>query len=766
MNHPRNIFMIGMGGMGMAPLALYLQKSGHRVCGVDASWRAPVRKMFSESDVRMLGAVTEIPMDTDWVVYSSAVQPDHPLLLEAEKLGLECFRRGELLAQISREKNLVAVCGSHGKTSTSGMLITALKTAGIEFDYVLGGLFNGNQFSPANACGSEWLIAEVDESDGTIDLFSPAITVALNLDWDHADRYQTHDALRHAFQMLIDRTSQSVVLPYASQNEIHSPKHADLYTFGDLGDYQYDIEMERSGYLTLKLGGRFPSHRSIVKAMGEFNATNATVALAVCHLMGVTLHKNLLKEYPGVSRRQELLYQDDDSLVFEDYAHHPTELDALCKSLMRNYPYHDLYLIYQPHRYSRTAQFGKDFADVLAKCPHVALMQVYAAGEPPLSNGTSAAIFEHLKNKARDVCYCDSEAALKLWLDSIPVGRRRLVVFVGAGDIEHTAHRYVDSLKGDAPEAKSSTPDWWLELKDSVSEQTLLTEDEPLANKTTMRVGGSARFYAEPVDLRDLTKVLHAAARAGIPAFPLGRGSNIIVSDSGFPGVIVRLSKDNWKQIRVLNDHQIYAGAGARLKQLCSKAASTGMVGFEFLEGIPGTVGGSLRMNAGAMGMWLFDVVEELHLITPGGDFKKLKREEIHAAYRNCSELTENYAVGAILNAVGKDDVEKIKAKIKGFSEKRKQSQPREASAGCVFKNPEGGHAGRLIDDSGLKGFTVGGAVVSPVHANFIINNGTATAQDVIDLVKHIRQQIQDTKGVNLEPEVKLLGAEWKDVLK
>lgn len=747
----------------MAPLAIYLKEMGHFVSGTDASLREPVAALFKERNIAVLDP-EDIPVETEWVVFSSAVAEHHPLLSNARRHGFACFRRGELLAHLSRETNLIAICGSHGKTSTSGMLITALKSTGFQFDYVLGGLFTANQMPPAQYNQAPWLVAEVDESDGTIDHFSPAITVALNLDWDHADRYHSHEALRHAFQQLINRTTQAVLLPQDSQKEVHPPVQADLFSFGKEGDYRYAIEREGNGELLLKLSGEFPLHQAHVKALGEFNAVNACAALAVCNLLNLPMHRHMLQEYPGIARRQEIRFSSEKLLVMEDYAHHPTEIEALMNHLRRNFSDRVLTVVFQPHRYSRTVQFAKQFAEVLRGVDRLALLPVYPAAETPVKEGRTEAIIKHFPENQQPF-FAETQAALFQWLKHSPSHARELLVFIGAGDIERSVEAYCAGLQSASPAKLSHDLQWWEELKHLVSSQTLLSENEPLASKTTMRVGGKASFYCEPVDLRDLCSVLRAASRAHIPFFYLGRGSNLIVMDSGFDGLIIRLSQDNWKQVRILNDSQVYAGAGARLKQLCAQTAAAGMSGFEFLEGIPGTVGGSLRMNAGAMGHWLFDVVEELHLVTPKGEFKKLKRPEIHASYRNCSELNENFAVGAILRAASKEQVEQIRTLIQQYSEKRKQSQPREPSAGCIFKNPENGHAGRMIDESGLKGSSVGGALVSPVHANFIVNQGNATASDIIDLVRKIRETVKQAKGVDLEPEVRLLGAEWKDVL-
>ncbi|MGH7996147.1 MAG: FAD-binding protein, partial [Opitutaceae bacterium] len=338
-------------------------------------------------------------------------------------------------------------------------------------------------------------------------------------------------------------------------------------------------------------------------------------------------------------------------------------------------------------------------------------------------------------------------------------------------------------------------------LRGAVSAATRVRREEPLAVRTTLRVGGAARLYAEPADAADLRALLRAAKAEGLAVHLLGRGSNLIVPDEGVDGLVLCLARDFWSRFEPQADGSILVGAGLRLKRLCGLAAAAGFRGFEFLEGIPGSVGGALRMNAGAMGGWMFDVVEAVELMTPDGETRTLRREEMHVAYRHCAELREAAALSARLRpgagaagipaeiteepgsgarraaesgppllsgadpAAGSRGPGAIERQIDVYRRRRHESQPREPSAGCIFKNPQGRSAGRLIDESGLKGERVGGAEVSAVHANFIVNRGGATGADVLELIRRIRARVRERTGVDLEPEALLYGRLWEDVL-
>ena len=292
-----------------------------------------------------------------------------------------------------------------------------------------------------------------------------------------------------------------------------------------------------------------------------------------------------------------------------------------------------------------------------------------------------------------------------------------------------------------------------------------LRREEPLGPRTTLRVGGAARLFLNPAGPTALATALRFLRAAGVPFLPLGRGSNLLVPDEGVDGVVIALEGPAWSAFTPGGDGTVWTGL--RLKHLCGLATKAGLVGFEFLEGIPGTVGGALRMNAGAMGGWMFDRVEEVELMSLEGEIARLPRAAFHVDYRQCRELRDAIALGARLRAgaTAAAPAEDIARQIDVYRRKRQESQPREASAGCMFKNPPGDSAGRLIDQCGLKGLREGAAEVSPVHANFIVNHGGATATEVLALVRRVRAAVRAQKGVELQPEVLLFGQRWEEHL-
>jgi len=292
-----------------------------------------------------------------------------------------------------------------------------------------------------------------------------------------------------------------------------------------------------------------------------------------------------------------------------------------------------------------------------------------------------------------------------------------------------------------------------------------LRREEPLAVRTTLRVGGAARLFAEPASLAELQLLLGLAREAAVPVFPLGRGSNLVVPDEGVDGLVLSLAHEAFAGFAPRPDGLVAVGAGLRLKNFCGLATAAGLGGFEFLEGIPGSVGGALRMNAGAMGGWMFDVVAEVTLLDAAGAVRTLPKSALQVDYRHCAELETALALGAVLRPAAPAEAAAIARQIEVYRKKRHETQPREPSAGCIFKNPPGTSAGRVIDDCGLKGTRVGGAEVSSVHANFIVNRGGATGADVLELIRLVRARVRAVRGLDLRPEVLLFGRRWEEVL-
>ncbi|HKN14977.1 MAG TPA: UDP-N-acetylmuramate dehydrogenase [Candidatus Binatus sp.] len=280
----------------------------------------------------------------------------------------------------------------------------------------------------------------------------------------------------------------------------------------------------------------------------------------------------------------------------------------------------------------------------------------------------------------------------------------------------------------------------------------------PLSELTSFRIGGPADLF---VNVEDETELMHAKAaayRAGVPCFCLGAGTNLLVSDRGMRGLVVRLG-DGFAKIKI-DGTKVVAGAGAAFGTLVLAVIDQGLEGLEFGEGIPGTVGGGLVMNAGAFGGEIAKVVTLVHGVTEAGEALALTKDEVKFAYRR-TELPSHFIITRVDFELARGDRERLMARVAELKAKRASRQPRGVpNAGSIFKNPPGNFAGKLLEGAGLKGTRLGGAAFSDQHANFIVNLGGAQAADVRALIDMARDKVKEHSGVWLEPEVRLVG-DW-----
>lgn len=280
---------------------------------------------------------------------------------------------------------------------------------------------------------------------------------------------------------------------------------------------------------------------------------------------------------------------------------------------------------------------------------------------------------------------------------------------------------------------------------------------ELMGKHTTFRVGGPARYYICPGTILEVQQVLKVCREYDLPFFVVGNGSNLLVSDEGYDGVILQMFR-NYNEI-IVEGNQIRAQAGALLSKIAGRALEEGLGGFEFAAGIPGTLGGAVTMNAGAYGGEMKQVLKQVTVLDRECEVKTLQEDELHLGYRTSVIKEEDYIVLEAVIQLKEQKREEIRIVMDDLQQRRAQKQPLEyPSAGSTFKRPEGYFAGKLIMDAGLKGYCVGGACVSEKHCGFVINKDHASASEVYQLMQDVRRIVFEKFGVKLEPEVKLLG--------
>lgn len=752
---PLRIHLIGVAGSGMSGLASLLLALGHHVSGSDRVATGETARLEKVGLRFRSPHAAEDVADVDVVVYSSAIKPGNAAYDAATDGGKVLLRRAEALAAIMRTKEGIVVSGTHGKTTTSALLAHILRVGGLKPSHYVGAEIPLLGTNAHYDLEGKHLVAEGDESDGTLVNFHPAIAIILNMEEEHLDHYSGIAEIRTVFQQLLAQTTDAVV--YCGED----PEARALgETLGERGrSYGWDHALDyaagvvsadaQSSQFSLFHRGELQG-RVELNIPGKHNILNALAAAAVALELGVTFEslREALGTFRGARRRFDRKYTSPNHLIVDDYGHHPTEVAATLDTARSQDP-NRLVVLFQPHRYSRTQRLATAFGKAFAQADVVFVSEIYPASEAPIPGVSGQTIADAILAESPDVeVHCIEDNATAHWVVGRALQKGDLLLTLGAGDVHLVGKRLAQDLEV-------------LEALEEVmgGEHGPSQLYEPMAKHTTMRAGGPAQYWLEPHSFEALQAAVRYAKQNQWPVRVIGRGSNLLVKDGGIPGVVLHPVKGAFGKITV-RGQEIEAGAGARFKTLTGAARSAGLGGFEWMEGIPGNVGGGLRMNAGAMGTATFDqVVSVKYLDAETGEIVEKAGDAFAYHYRNVPELTENIALSAVFRGTPTDTAA-IDALLESSKEKRKNSQPVAPSAGCIFKNPETIPAGMLVEELGMKNARYEHARVSNVHGNFIVNDGAATAADILTLIGRIQTKAKEERGIDLETEVQIIGEE------
>lgn len=743
------VHLIGVAGSGMSGIAALLLQLGHSVSGSDKV-RSTETERLERLGLRFhLQHRAEDAADAEIVIYSSAIRDNNPILAHARAQERCVARRAEALAAIMRAKQGIVVAGMHGKTTTSAMLAHVLREGGLHPSHYVGAetpILGTNAHWDARG---EYFVAEGDESDGTLALFRPHHALVLNIEEEHLDFYPDLAAIEAVFNQLLEQTSGTTFYccddPHAARICGARPG-AISFGFNFHGTY-CGTEVELKDFASVfrvwhdgeKLGD------ALLNVPGRHNVGNALGVIAVATELGLPFDKiaEALGKFRHARRRFEIKYASERFMLVDDYAHHPTEIRATlatAKAAGRN----RVLAMFQPHRYSRTQKLRKEFGRAFDDALRVVVTDVYAASEQPIPGISGRTIADEIAAHGHGgVSYQSKLERVHFDIGNM-LATGDLVLSLGAGNI----HEQLSALATDLVVAEK--------LKTIVGEDGDVKLYEPLAKHTTLRVGGPAQFWVEPRTEAAFAELIRFCRQENLSLFVIGRGSNLLVRDGGILGVVVHPSGGEFDRLEV-RDSQISAGVGVKLKQVAYAGKAHGIGGLEWMEGIPGNVGGGLRMNAGAMGGQTFDNVVSVRFLDAEGNAHDKRADELEVHYRHVPSLARNYAISAVFRGTHAAP-EEILRKLQESQEKRRNSQPAAASAGCIFKNPGSCPAGKLVDELGLKNMRVGKARVSDVHGNFIVNEGGATAAEMLELIAQIKQLAREKRGIELETEVQIVG--------
>jgi len=745
---PKHIHLIGVAGSGMSGIAALLLGLGHKVSGSDKVHTTELERLIKKGLYFYCPHSSECLHGADVVIYSSAIKAGNPAYDEAVKLRLPLARRADALAAIMDSKKGIVVCGMHGKTTTSAMMAHVLRAGGFKPCHYVGAEIPILGTNARWDSEGEWFVAEGDESDGTLINYHPEHAIVLNIEPEHLDFYKDLTAIDAVYKRLINQTSDKVF--YCSDDE-----GARRVCASHPNAISYGLGAEANYRITNLTTENFKSHFTVnkdEKALGEVvlnipgahNAVNALATIALACEVGQSFESivSALESFRGAKRRFEIIHESPRQTVVDDYGHHPTEIAATLATAQTG-GHERVIAMFQPHRYTRTQALKDEFGKAFALADYVFISDIYPASEKPIPGISGQTIVDAMLAAGHASAIHVPEISRIHEAAASVIEDGDLILSLGAGNIHEAGQRLVQDLK----------------MRDTLQQVMgagRIKLYEPLSKHTTMKIGGPAQFWVEPESEDGFADLVRHCFDENMPLIVMGRGSNLLVRDGGIPGVVAHLSRGDFQRHEV-NGNEITAGVGVKFKQISALARSANIAGFEWMEGIPGNLGGGLRMNAGAMGIQTFDQVVKVRFCDQDGNIFTRTPAEMDIHYRSVPMLRTNYALSAVI--AGKPGTQaEIDAVIAESVAKRRSSQPIAASAGCIFKNPSTVPAGKLIEELGLKNFSIGGARVSEIHGNFIVNDGGATSTDVLTLIKEIQTAAERTRGIHLETEVQIVG--------
>jgi UDP-N-acetylmuramate--alanine ligase len=772
------VHFVGIGGIGMSGLARILNAWGYTVTGSDAAPSPLLRDLGDEGIAITIGhSATEAAATADLVIVTAAVRPDNPEMASALAAGRPLVKRARLLGALADARRGVAVAGSHGKSTTSGMIVAALRALGADPSFAIGAVLNGAGINALSGTGEE-MVVEADEYDWSFLQLHPDVAVITNVEYDHPDLFSDVSAYDAAFAAFIAGMRPEGTLVIAgddpgcarlmARQDWRPPRR--VVTFGETADSDWRLERVEVGW---RVTGPDDIAVPLAPAVpGQHNARNATAALAVLVSLGhdAAAAAAAIETFSGVGRRFETKGEVRGVLVIDDYAHHPREVKVNLHAAKERFPGRRLWAVFQPHTYSRLKALLPDFAAAFTDADRVMILDVYAARETD-DLGISAADLVRLLPDTPLTARDPEDAARAL---SRVVAPGDVVLTLGAGSITDTGPLLLDLLRETVPPARSPASVERPRRHAAAASITIpghpglkVLRDAPMRLHTTWRIGGPADFLVRAATPDDLIAAAAWGRHQGMPVTVIGGGSNLLVGDSGIRGLAV-LARTPGERAGALVDVEdlgdavrLCVAAQAPLSWTGRYAAERGWAGMDWAVGLPGTIGGATVNNAGAHGTEQIDHLESVVLLNERGEIEEHPAAWLEAAYRHtvikAAPRPRPWIVLTAVMLLPKGDPRALVRLADEHAAFRKETQPTGACAGSTFANPPGDFAGRLLEESGLKGFAVGGAAFSPKHANWVVNDGAATAADVRALIEMAQARVRDQFGVELRREVEYL---------
>lgn len=753
----KNIFFLGIKGVAMANLAVILKKMGKQVSGCDLEEEFITDKLLKKNNIERIVGFDEFPKDVDLIVYSAAHGgTSNPLIVRAVKNGVKIISQAKLLGELMNQfENKIAVCGCHGKTTTSSLLVYALNKLKQKPSYLVGvPFFSG--FQGGDFQDKKYFVVEADEygvnppSDKTpkFHLLNPNHIIATNIDFDHPDVYKDIKETKEAFKRFFNNHYLDTIVPrllFCADDKnlmevVESLPNKKYKTYGESEKADYQIKNikinEDESTFEIKNIGKFQ-----ISLFGKHNVLNASAVIVQLLELGFKANEinESLKGFTGAERRFEKIYFNNNTYLFDDYAHHPTEIEATIKAAKSRFPKRRIIVIFQPHTYSRTQNLLEEFRKSLSLADIGLILPIFASAR---ENSDQFKVTSYdIVAGSKKLEYVKSNDQLINLLD-INLKEGDVVFTMGAGDVYKLKHELIKIINN----------------KSQFTNKLQIEKYKDLTAFNTLRAKTTAEFFLDARSREDLIAGIKYAKENKLSVFILAGGSNLAIVKDRIQGLVIKNSYKNLKIIEETDaDVLISVSSGYPVSLLVNETIDRGYEGFEYHRGLPGTVGGAIYMNS----KWtkpvsyFGDSLVMSYLVTGSGEIKQVNRDYFQFAYDySILQKTKEVLLEAVFR-LKKVDPKILKKRAESAFQYRKTTQPMgEKTSGCFFRNVEGKSAGEMIDKAGLKNFSVGDFYVSPIHANFIINKGNGQTKDLVELVSIIKAKVKGRFGVELEEEV------------
>lgn len=786
---PANVHFIGIGGIGMSGLARILLAWGYRVSGSDA-----VASVTTDA-LALLGATIVIGHDdptmaslADIIVSTPRAEQNAAIEIDtAHAAGVLHVKRGLLLAMLANARRSIAVAGSHGKSTTTGMLAFALRELDTDPSYAIGAILAATGLNAAPGNGP-FMPVEADEFDRAFLWLKPEVAMITTVSFDHPDVYADQADYDAAFvefatgilpggRLVIsadDPGARRVVATLRAKEDLPF----SIASFGANKDSDWRICFGDHGGSVTAPDGTVYEVQPLVP--GRHNVGNTVAAAIALEALGIEPARAIpaLTAFTGIGRRFEHKGTLGGIDIVDDYAHHPDEIEATLQATRERFPGRRVIVAFQPHTYSRTKLLLDEFATSLNGADEVVLLEIYPSGEKDTLGVSSADVLTRLTVSAQAVG--TPEQAVHTLAKLATTGD--VILTLGAGDITIVGASLLARLfevePAPAPvlEAAPERPARRVARRAAgppaieIAERPRLKvqPEASMSLYTTMRIGGPADFLVRAQDADDIVASVRWAAAEGLPVTVIGGGSNLLVTDGGIRGLVIIARTPGERAAKLLDVQdlgdrvEISVGAQAPLSWVGRYCAEQGWAGMDWGVGLPGQIGGATVDNAGAHGAELKDHLVAIDLLTESGEIERKAANWLAPTYRMTRIKGEPrprpwIVLHSIFHLPKEDPVELVRL-ANEHAEFRKNTQPTGACSGSTFANPPGDYAGRLLEQAGLKGYTLGAMQLSPKHANWVVNTGGGTAMEAWALIQHARSVILERDGVDLRPEVERVG--------